>query len=238
MMEAIVIPHPLAGAVDAIASKSDAHRILVCAALADGPTLMGLRSMSQDIGATINCLRALGARIEPAGPGRFQVTPVPRRPGPCTLPCGESGSTLRFLLPVAAALGAPATLTGQGRLPQRPLGDLLRELQGHGVVFSAGQLPFTLSGALQGGVFHLPGDVSSQFITGLLLCAPLLAEGCTIQLTTPMESAGYVSMTTSAMARFGVQVVASGQGWSVAPGQPYRSPGAIDAAGDWSNAAF
>lgn len=243
MMEALITPHPLAGSVEAIASKSDAHRILICAALARSGALadgavVGLRSMSRDIRATISCLQALGARIEQAGPGKYQVYPVPDAIPACTLPCGESGSTLRFLLPVAAALGAPAAFTGEGRLPQRPMGDLTCELQNHGLTFSAPALPFQIGGRLQGGLFRLPGDVSSQFITGLLLCAPLLEGGCTIQLTTPMESAGYVELTCAAMARFGVHVERTEQGWAVAPGQHYRSPGAIEAEGDWSNAAF
>lgn len=237
-MQVQITPAPLGGTVPAIASKSDAHRILICAALADGPTLVSLRSMSQDIAATMDCLRALGAQIDQQPDGRWFVTPIAAPTQGATLDCGESGSTLRFVLPLAAALGAQSTLVGHGRLPQRPMGDLLEQLGCHGIQFSAPALPFALDGTLQGGQFFLPGHVSSQFVTGLLLCAPLLPGGCTITLTSPMESAAYVDITTAAMARFGVNVHSLADGWQVPAGQHYHSPGALEAEGDWSNAAF
>ncbi len=237
MMEQTVMPRPLAGTLPAIASKSDAHRLLICAALADGPTQVGLRSLSQDMEYTMGCLKALGASIQPAGPGLWQVSPGPLPPA-CLLDCGESGSTLRFLLPVAAALGARARFAGHGRLPQRPMGPLVEQLEGHGISFSAPSLPFSIRGRLAGGEFQLPGDVSSQFITGLLLAAPLLPGGAVIRLTSPMESADYIRITQAAMARFGVAVEVLEDGWRVPPGQRYRSPGAVEAEGDWSNAAF
>lgn len=239
-MNAALDPRPLAGLIPAIPSKSDAHRLLLCAALAREETRLGLASVSQDILATIQCLNALGADIRQTQPGWWQITPIPAGRQGCrpVLDCGESGSTLRFLLPLAGALGAEAAFTGRGRLPQRPLAQLTEQLALHGVRFSAPSLPFSLAGRLSGGLFRLPGNVSSQFITGLLLCAPLLEEGCQVRLESEMESAAYVDLTISAMARFGVAVQKLEDGWLVEPGQAYRSPGTVQVQGDWSNAAF
>ncbi len=233
-MIARVRPGALSGRVEAIVSKSAAHRALMLSALSDGPTHISPEAHSDDIDATLSCLPALGASHETV-PGGFLI-----KPGafpPCgAADCRESGSTLRFLIPLAAALGVPTRFAGRGRLPERPLGPLVEALAAHGCAFDGEKLPFTLSGRLTGGNFRLPGDVSSQFITGLLMALPLVGGG-RIHLTTPLESAGYVRMTVSAMARFGVRVLENVDGWTV-PAARYRSPGALAVEGDWSNAAF
>jgi len=233
-MIARVRPGALSGRVEAIVSKSAAHRVLMLSALSDGPTVISPEAHSGDIDATLSCLSALGASYETVKGG------ILIRPG--SLPpsgaadCRESGSTLRFLMPLTAALGAPTVFTGCGRLPERPLGPLVETLAAHGCAFDRGKLPFTLSGRLTSGEFRLPGDVSSQFITGLLMALPLVGGG-RIRLTSPLESAGYVRMTVSAMARFGMRVMEDSEGWTVPVGR-YRSPGALTVEGDWSNAAF
>ncbi|MCI8933604.1 MAG: 3-phosphoshikimate 1-carboxyvinyltransferase [Clostridiaceae bacterium] len=237
-MDVVVDPRPLAGQIPAVASKSDAHRLLICAALADGPTELGLQSLSQDILATMDCLKALGADIRQTAPNRWQIAPIQAPASSPVLDCGESGSTLRFLLPLVGALGAETAFQGRGRLPQRPLTQLTEQLEVHGMAFSAPTLPFSASGRLTGGLFRLPGGVSSQFVTGLLLCAPLLEEGCRVEIEGNMESAPYVDLTVSAMERFGVAVQTFENSWQVLPGQAYRSPGSVQAQGDWSNAAF
>lgn len=269
-MIARVWPGALAGRVPAIVSKSAAHRALILAALADGPTLLIPEAHSDDIDATLGCLRALGASYECVEAGKGVPGGILVRPGACApggeADCRESGSTLRFLIPVAAALGAAVRFTGRGRLPERPLGPLVEALQSRGCAFSAPMLPFTLSGRLIGGEFQLPGDVSSQFITGLLLALPR-AGGGRILLTSSLESRGYVAMTIQSMARFGVSVreiggdqsAAEGAegaaksaqapmaqagekaapfgGWEV-PAAAYRSPGVVEVEGDWSSTAF
>lgn len=235
-MDTTLSPAPLTGRVAAIPSKSDAHRVLICAALSDRPVRFPLAASSADIDATAACLRALGAKIEMEN-GTCRVTPIGTPTSSPVLDCGESGSTLRFLLPVAAALGCDATFVGHGRLPARPLSDLLDTLAAHGVTATAPALPLTVHGRLQGGEFTLPGDVSSQYVTGLLLAAPLLAEPARIRLTTPLQSAGYVDMTCRTMARFGVPVTASADGF-VPAGAPYRTPETLTVEGDWSGAAF
>jgi 3-phosphoshikimate 1-carboxyvinyltransferase len=152
--------------------------------------------------------------------------------------CGESGATLRFLLPVAAALGLNAKFIGRGRLPHRPLKPLADTLAAHGVQFSSNALPFKISGQLQPGTYRLPGDVSSQFITGLLLALPLLDGDSTIQLTGPLASRGYVEMTLCTLKQFNVTVMHSENGFTIPGNQHFRAQLPITIEGDWSNAAF
>lgn len=243
-------PRGLGGRVDAIASKSVAHRLLICAALADGPCEVACRTTSQDIEATCQCLEALGASVERIS-GGYSVRPVPRDADGCVprhsrgrvLDCRESGSTLRFMLPVSLALGARSTLTGTGRLPQRPLSPLREQLEAHGCRLSApGAWPLKSDGALRAGAFEMPGDVSSQFTTGLLLALSCLSASSSLSVIPPAESRPYVDLTVDALRRFGARVVVAADGlrYDVVPlaGGRLASPGSIEVEGDWSNAAF
>ena len=236
-MNATIHPAPLSGDIAAIASKSDAHRLLILAALSKGETKLTMERRSEDIDATIGCLRALGAEISllPDGVLVRGIERVNQNP---LLDCGESGSTFRFLLPVAAALCEQARFVGGGRLPERPIGELMRAMEGHGVTFSADRLPFSTNGKLTGGDFSLPGNVSSQYLTGLLLALPLLAEPSTISLTTKLESAAYVDITLHALRRFGVSVLVADESYRIPGGQTIHSAGELRVDGDWSNAAF
>ncbi len=235
-MNVKISPAPLKGTVAAIASKSDAHRLLLCAALANRETEITLSSTSRDIEATASCLAALGAKFERTGKGLL-VTPVKNAVQNPVLNCGESGSTLRFLLPTAAAVSEAPELRGEGRLPQRPVGDLLDALERRGKTIVSREFPLRLSGTLTSGIFEVPGSVSSQFVSGLLMAAPLTGGDCDIRLTSPLSSGKYVSMTVSAMRKFGAMVTETDAGYHVAA-RPYCSPRRIDAEGDWSNAAF
>ena len=164
----------LQGAVTPPPSKSQAHRLLICAALGVEPCTIACSSVNDDIIATMRCLNALGASITYTQ-GVFNITPIKVVKG-SKLDCGESGSTLRFLMSVAAVLGADATFVGAGKLPQRPMGDLCDVLAAHGISFekhSADELPVTCSGILHGGKYTLPGNISSQYLTGLLFALPL-----------------------------------------------------------------
>mgnify|MGYP001766782420 FL=1 len=158
-MIATITPAKLSGTIPAIAAKSDAHRLLILAALSQGETRLSMEQRSEDIDATIDCLRALGALIEVL-PDGVLVRGIEQPNENPLLDCGESGSTFRFLLPVAAALCESARFTGGGRLPERPIGELMTVMQAHGVAFSAERLPFSSSGRLAGGAFSLPGNVS------------------------------------------------------------------------------
>ncbi len=227
----------LKGTATAPASKSVLHRLLICAALSDVPTVLENCSLSQDITATAECLRALGADITVNG-AEMTVQPIREVQANAQLDCGESGSTLRFLLPIAAALGG-AQFTGRGRLAERPLSPLYELLCDNGCILSPqGEFPLTVSGKLNGERFCIDGGVSSQFISGLLLAAPLTGRTCEICVTGTVESRPYIDLTIAAMRRFGVEVIENGAIFTVAAGSRYRSPGRVAAEGDWSNGAF
>lgn len=183
-------------------------------------------------------MRALGAHIDEEN-GALAVSGVGQARPDAVLDCGESGSTLRFLIPVAAALGAGAVFTGHGRLPLRPLTPYLACLPGAGVTCeSEGGLPLRISGALHPGAFTLPGDVSSQFVTGLLLALPLLSGDSVIRLLSPLQSRGYVDMTVETMRLFGVQVFREGELTYRVPGGQRYLPQTFPVESDWSQAAF
>ena len=236
-MKAILEPAVLAGEIPAIASKSQAHRLLICAALSDGPTRIRCATTSADIEATASCLQALGAEIVYAD-GAFTVQPGPR-PETAVLDVGESGSTLRFLLPVVCALGVEADVVLHGRLPERPLSPLWEELIRHGADLTW-KTPTTVhvSGHFTGGDFTLAANVSSQFISGLLFALPLTGIPSAIRLTGTLESASYLAMTVRALAAFGVEAPFFRDSYWISAGQRYRTPGEAVVEGDWSNAAF
>ncbi len=236
-MIACISPALLSGTVAAIASKSDAHRLLILSALSAGETRLVLRQRSEDIDATISCIRALGATIDTL-PDGLCVRGIEKAAENPLLDCGESGSTFRFLLPVAAALCERARFTGAGRLPERPIGELMCAMEAHGVCFSAKRLPFSTSGRLTGGTFMLPGNVSSQYLSGLLLALPLLNQPSDITLTTRLESAAYVEITRDSMRRFGADISLENGVYSLSDGRGYTSPRTLQVDGDWSNAAF
>ncbi len=236
-MNTNIPPCSVGGTLSAIPSKSDVHRTLICAALSDKGCTFPLSAQSADIDATIRCLRALGADIDVEN-NLCSVKPITTPYRSPILDCGESGSTLRFLLPVAAALGIDATFIGHGRLPTRPIDTLLEALALHGIHTTASCLPLTLHGKLTGGRFDMAGDISSQFITGLLLALPLTAKSSTIHLTSPLQSRGYVDMTLRTMARFGIDIDVKESAFSLGGDSAYRSPDTLTVEGDWSNAAF
>jgi len=235
-----IFPAGLNGAVDAIPSKSQAHRALICAALADKMTRVECNGESDDITATAACLSALGAEIE-REPGAYVVHPLERGAGSdiATLPCGESGSTLRFMLPIAGALGRNVCFTPKGRLPERPLSPLYEELLRHGAKLSPqGSVPFYASGRLTPGRYTLDAGVSSQFISGLLFALPLLDGDSELALTESVESFPYIELTVAMLEAFGVKTEFNGKVFSIQGGQIFRSPGVVHVEGDWSNAAF
>ena len=230
-MDITIFPRKLCGTISAIPSKSHAHRLLICAAFADAPTTLICRETNADIEATAACLRALGAQIVRNEDG-YHVIPVSQLPQKATLPCGESGSTLRFLLPVACALGVEATFRMEGRLPQRPLSPLWEELERMGCRLTRpSENTISCRGNLRPGDYTIDGGVSSQYITGLMLALSLLPEESRLEITGKLESAPYVHMTQKAMEQFSVD-------WRKLGGQRFRSPGTITVEGDWSNAAF
>lgn len=233
-MDVIITPTRVSGYINAIASKSYAHRALICAALASSDSYIRLNCVSKDIEATVECLMSLGASITREGEVT-RVEPV-REIKDSVLFCNESGSTLRFLLPVAAALKDKSVFTGAGKLPERPLSPLKEEMERHGVSFSD-SFPLEISGFLQGGEFVLRGDVSSQFVSGLLFALPLLETDSEIKLIEPVESKPYIDMTVETLRRFGIEITEGINSYFVKGKQTYM-PCDYTVEGDWSNAAY
>ena len=233
-MDITIFPTSISGRVAAIPSKSQAHRLLICAAFADAPTVLLCPQTNRDMEATADCLRALGAKIRRSDLG-YEVAPIRQLPKTAALPCGESGSTLRFLLPVVGALGVDATFEMEARLPQRPLSPLWEEMERMGCTLSR-PTPGTLrcQGKLRGGDYVIDGGVSSQFITGLLFAGVLTKEDCRILVRGTLESAPYVTMTQKVLALFGVDT----ENFNIPGKQVLRSPGQVTVEGDWSNGAF
>lgn len=233
-MDITIIPGKLSGSVTAIPSKSQAHRLLICAAFADAPTLLHCPETNRDIEATAGCLNALGADIVRTETG-YEVTPVSQLPERAVLNCHDSGSTLRFMLPLAGALGVDTTFLLEGRLPQRPLSPLWEEMERMGCSLSRPTAnTIRCQGQLRAGEYTIDGSISSQFITGLLLAASRIHGVSRIQLTGKVESKPYITMTQRAMALFGLDT----SDFIVKGGRPYLSPSELTVEGDWSNGAF
>ena len=219
-------------------SKSVAHRAIICAALCDGKSKISPVDMSNDIRATIECMKALGADIELEGNSLTVDGRNIFKNKNLTLDCGESGSTLRFLVPICSMGGTSVEFIGHGKLPERPIGIYLDCLPDKGVYCETkGGLPLKISGKLKSGIYEIAGNVSSQFITGLLLALPMLEGDSEIILTTELQSTGYVDMTTDIMEKFGVEIRRTENGWKIKGDQRYKARNFI-VEGDWSQAAF
>lgn len=233
-----IAPASLQGRVAVPSSKSQAHRAILCAAMAGGVSEVVPISHSKDMEATISAVRNLGADAERRGNRLLVDGSGIFSPDRTELNCFESGSTLRFLIPIAAAGGIDTRFYGEGLLPQRPIATFLDLLPAHGVACKTqGGLPLEIQGKLAPGTFEIPGNVSSQYITGLLLALPLLEGDSRIVLTTPLESKAYVDITLDVMAAFGIAVQKTDDGYFVKGGQKYKCR-SYTVESDWSQAAF
>lgn len=225
------------GEATAPPSKSMAHRALICSALSSKSTVTNL-SFSNDIAATLNCLKALGAKTEISGSdvtiGGLNIRSIPEN---AVLDCNESGSTLRFLIPLCLLSGKRVTLTGAKRLFERPLSIYESICTEQGILFDRNEDSLTVCGVLKSGSYKIPGDVSSQFITGLLYALPLLDGISILEVTGTFESASYVDLTLSALADFGIRITRSDNRFIIYGNQTYKSNNYI-VEGDCSNAAF
>ena len=229
---------PPAGILAAPPSKSMAHRAVLCAALADGESRLTGLAHSQDIDATLAAAAALGAQVE-AGESWARIAgAAPLQAPAAPVDCCESGSTLRFLIPLAALTGRPVAFTGRGRLMQRPQSVYQELFASQGLRFEQEGDTLTVAGPLRPGCFSLAGDVSSQFISGLLFALPLLDGDSRLCLKPPVESRSYIEMTRAAQSRFGVASAWLDEYTLAVPGgQAYR-PRDMAIEGDWSQAAF
>ncbi len=241
-------PSVLSGTVQIVPSKSHLHRMLICAAQGilrgdlQDLAIRCLRTASEDVDVTVDCIRSLGVDVVLNGKGFY----LQQGTLPSSLPvlnCRESGSSLRFLLPFAATQVASFKMTGCGRLPKRPMGAFSDILRAHGLTFTQEDtdfLPVRVDGTLTPGLYTLPGDISSQYISGLLMALPALSGKSEIRLTTQVQSAPYIEMTLDTLRCFGVYWEGSvEQGYFTIQGPvPFRAPRLIEPDGDWSSAAF
>lgn len=233
-------PAYLKGSIRATTSKSIAHRALICAALANEQSNIYGINESNDIMATIGALKAMGFDFE-IMPDKIitKKTNGVEIKEKLTINCGESASTLRFLIPVAAYLGIPAVFTGEGRLPSRPVTEYKNLFADKGVnaELCGDMLPLTLSGKLTSGKFYIAGNITSQFITGLMFVLPLLDGDSEIILTSPLESAPYVDITIDILRLFGINIQKTATGYYISGNQSYMSATVL-VEGDFSQAAF
>lgn len=234
-MDIKITPSHLSGKIRAVSSKSDAHRKIIAAMLSGVDTTIEITEYSADIDATLMAVKSLGGSFEKncdgvlISPGKYVEN--------AHIDCGESGSTARFLLPVAAVVSKEAVFTGCGRLPNRPFSELVRELRRNGAEIDSDTIPLKVSGNLKSGTYSLPGNVSSQYISGLMFALALLCGKSEIIITSPLESSAYVDMTVRTLEEFGVEVVREDNKFIIFP-QKYMSKGRYTVEGDWSNAAF
>ena len=245
-MNVTIRPQKLCGTITPPPSKSQAHRLIIAAALADGESVLSNVAFSQDILATLSCMEQLGARWEKIDGSTIRVqglaagAPVLQKDGMPHFDCGESGSTLRFLIPIALAVAGGGVFSGRGRLmerPQKPYFDLFEE---KGISWEQKDGTLTVRGTLESGTFLLPGNVSSQFFTGLLYALPLLDGASRITATTALESESYIAMTMDALKGCGVavDVLEGKQGSFFVPGAQRYAPTQRRVEADWSQAGF
>lgn len=241
-MDVTLFPAKLSGSITPPPSKSQAHRLIIAAALSEGECTVGNVAFSEDILATLHAMTQLGAGWETVNDNTIRIrgiggSPIRHADGLPHLDCGESGSTLRFLIPIALAVAGGGVFTGRGRLmqrPQKPYFDLFDE---KGIAYSLADGVLTVRGSLTGGEYALPGDVSSQFFTGLLYALPLVEGGSIIRATTELESHSYIDMTLDALQKSGVAVTAEERSFAVHGGQRFAlGDCAVEA--DWSQAGF
>lgn len=233
-MDITIYPRKLYGKITAIPSKSQAHRLLICAAFSDSVTQMNCTQTNDDIEATAECLNALGADITRTAYG-YHIKPVSTLPKKAVLNCRESGSTLRFMLPIVGALGIDALFQLSGRLPQRPLSPLWEEMERMGCHLSRPtDTTIRCTGQLVSGEYTIAGNVSSQFITGLLFATALIPGQSRLNITGNIESLPYICMTQLVLSAFGVDT----DSYCITGKYPFHSPGVINVEGDWSNSAF
>ena len=237
-MRAIIRPGTARGTVAAPPSKSMAHRLLICAGLADGESLVEGVDPSEDILATIDCLEALGASIHREGSAVHVRGCDPRRAAPAVLRCRESGSTLRFMIPLCLLSGQPMRLEGSPTLLSRPLSVYEMICRERGLRLEKQSGALLLRGFLPPGDYALPGDISSQFITGLLFALPFLPGDSVLRLIPPVESRSYLNLTIAALADAGIRPEMPDENTFVVSGNSAYQPEKAVVEGDYSNAAF
>ncbi len=237
-MNVVITPSVARGVITAPPSKSVAHRLLICASLAEGTSVIENIGTNDDVTATVECLRNLGAKID-ISDGVATVTGVSStaKSEKKSFFCNESGSTLRFLIPLGLVFSNRCEFSGKGRLMERPQNVYKELLEQKGCCLGVKDNVLYTGGELKGGEYKLPGDVSSQFLTGLMFALPLLSDDSEIILTKKLESAPYVDITIGVLKEFGVIIERTSDGFFIKGNQKYKSRN-LETEGDWSNTAF
>ena len=236
-MIASISPAQMGGKINSIPSKSYAHRMLLGAMLSNAKVELKGVIGSKDIQATLNCIKALGCEVNQK-PDRYIVQQINKHAKDIVLDCIESGSTLRFILPIALAMGKECDVIGKEGLAKRPLKDLLDVLREHGAVIDGDSLPIHISGKLTSGDYKIKGDISSQYITGLLMALPILDGDSTISIVGEKVSSKYLDITIDVLKNFGIVIEELNDGYYIPGNQQYASKIDLHVQGDWSNAAF
>lgn len=236
-MKAFIEPAQMGGKINAIASKSYAHRMLLCAMLSDSQVELKGTTFSKDIEATLNCVKALGFDVQHRKDG-YMIKKAAKPSENIVLDCIESGSTLRFIIPIALALGKECEVIGKEGLAKRPLKDLLDTLRQNGAIIYGDCLPLRLAGKLRAGDYRIKGDISSQYITGLMMALPLLEGDSTITIDGDIVSSKYLDITKDVLKDFGIRIEDLDGGYYIQGNQKYKPTKELKVQGDWSNAAF
>lgn len=237
-MNVTIKPSVASGEINAPPSKSCAHRLLICAALAKGKSIIENIGTNDDIIATISCLKELGAEIK-IDSNKAVVYGIEnnKRKEHINLFCNESGSTLRFLIPLSLVFSDTAVFSGSDRLLERPQSVYEELFDEMSCYLKKESKSLIAGGELKRGIYKIRGDISSQFLTGLLFALPLLAGNSELVLTTPLQSSPYVDITIDVLSKFGVEIKKSNNGFYIKGNQSYL-PQALSVEGDWSNSAF
>ncbi|MCH5323693.1 MAG: 3-phosphoshikimate 1-carboxyvinyltransferase [Eubacterium sp.] len=235
-MDIKIKPSALCGSLSIPPSKSVSHRMLICTAFCEGESVINDLLECEDIEAMSGALRALGAEIDGAD-GCYRVRGITSPSKSAVIDCKESGSALRFLIPIAAALGCETEFIGSGRLPERPITPIIEPMRDNGITFISETYPYKISGKLRPGTYRIDGSMSSQFITGLLFALSILNGDSEIVLTSPLQSKPYVDITVDCMRQFGVEVTEKENTYYVKGGQKYI-PHTLSVEADMSQCAF
>lgn len=239
-MKVKVTPSKVHGNVKIPASKSMAHRALICASLSDGTSIVSNVTNSKDIEATVGCMKALGAIIKQIDETTYEVTGTNlfKQEGNITCNANESGSTLRFLIPLAACTSAKVKFLGQGRLLQRPMDVYENEFKKQNIEFNQSDKEIIVSGNLKAKDYVVQGDISSQFITGFMFVLPLLNQDSTLTITEPYESKSYVNLTIQMLAKFGIEIIETSSNSYLIKGNQHYKAQDVSVEGDFSQLAF
>lgn len=239
-MKVKVTPSKVHGNVKIPASKSMAHRALICASLSDGTSIVSNVTNSKDIEATVGCMKALGAKIKQIDETTYEVTGTNlfKQEGNITCNANESGSTLRFLIPLATCTNAKVKFLGQGRLLQRPMDVYENEFKEQNIEFNQSDKEIIVHGNLQAKDYVVQGDISSQFITGFMFVLPLLNQDSTLTITKPYESKSYVNLTIQMLAKFGIEIIETSSNSYLIKGNQHYKAQDVSVEGDFSQLAF